>query len=64
MTYEEFLLKFGSSMDLVNETRRFLLSVLGPKGDCEPPPKNRKVIAGDRVRESASGADLLVVDLV
>eukprot|EP01039_Chlorochromonas_danica_P004153 gene4153-4562_t len=43
MTYEEFLLKFGSSMDLVDATRRFLLSVLGPKGDCEPPPKNRKV---------------------
>lgn len=43
MSYEEFMTKFAASNDLVNYTRAFLQSVLGPTGDCQPPPKNRKV---------------------
>eukprot|EP01031_Cornospumella_fuschlensis_P023235 gene23235-28221_t len=43
LTYEEFILQFSSCRDLIDLTKKFLFSVLGPEGDCQPPPKGKKV---------------------
>ncbi len=43
MDYQEFLFKFTKCPDLVNDTRLFILSIVGPLGDGNPPAKGKKV---------------------
>jgi hypothetical protein len=47
MDYEEFISLFMKSQDLVDRTRRFLLSVHGPAGDYLTPPARRSLVDYD-----------------
>lgn len=44
MEYSEFLGKFTRTIDLVDMTRDFIFSVMGPNGDATPPVGRKKVI--------------------
>lgn len=43
MEYTEFLKKFATCDDLVNFTRDFISSVLGPEGDTSKPKHPKKL---------------------
>ncbi len=43
MGYGEFITRFPKCVELVDLSRRFLFSIVGPNGDCSPPPNKNKV---------------------